>query len=162
MLLINPLYPQNVAASLRQAALTGGAIVYYTTERVPSENDWPPGYRLPREERMKVYGRVALVGLPPLNTLLATATLRNGWEGLTAVCVEKRPGAQRLDSYVHPERAIYIFGPEDGSVPPSVRALCRDHVRIPTVAGITETPYNLSHAMTLTLFNRADKLGLLV
>ena len=32
------------------------------------------------------------------------------------VAVELSPGARALPDYTHPERAFYIFGPEDGSV----------------------------------------------
>ena len=41
-------------------------------------------------------------------------------EGCTPVLVD-RSGATPLPDYVHPERAFYIFGPEDGTLEPPLR-----------------------------------------
>ena len=48
------------------------------------------------------------------------------------VCIEINDKAKCISTYKHPERAFYIFGPEDGSVPTKVVNKCRDVVSIPT------------------------------
>ena len=60
-------------------------------------------------------------------------------------------GKHTLSSYVHPERAFYVFGPEDGSIPDSVRYRCRDIVQID--AGCL----NLAMAAAVVLYDRTAK-----
>jgi len=60
VLLCNPKYAHNVAASLRVCALLGADRLYWTGDRVPNPDAWPEGARLPREERMKLYRTVHL------------------------------------------------------------------------------------------------------
>jgi tRNA(Leu) C34 or U34 (ribose-2'-O)-methylase TrmL len=73
---------------------------------------------------------------------------------MVPVCVEVGENAESLDEFVHPERAVYIFGPEDGSVPKGVRTICHRFVRIPTA---TRTPLNLAAAVNVTLYDRYVK-----
>ena len=42
------------------------------------------------------------------------------------VAIEITDSSESLVDYIHPERAFYVFGPEDGSVSPSVLKWCRD------------------------------------
>ena len=68
------------------------------------------------------------------------------------VAVELTPNAQRLERYQHPKRAMYVFGAEDGSLPPSVLAWCRDVVVIP--AGCL----NISAAVNVCLYARTAQM----
>lgn len=72
----------------------------------------------------------------------------------TIVGVEIANGARDLASYTHPESAYYIFGPEDGSLPPSALALCRDVVQIPSRYCL-----NLAAAVNVVLYDRSAKRG---
>lgn len=72
--------------------------------------------------------------------------------GTVPVAVELVEGAKSLVDYVHPERAFYIFGPEDGSVPKNIMAKCRDVVYIPTSSCL-----NLSMTVNTVLFDRMSK-----
>ncbi len=67
------------------------------------------------------------------------------------VAVEVVEGAQSLAKYRHTERAFYIFGPEDGSIPEHILARCRDTIRIP--AGCL----NLAAAVNVVLYDRTAK-----
>ena len=67
------------------------------------------------------------------------------------VAIERRDDAMPLPSYHHPESAFYIFGPEDGEVPRSVREACRDTVYIPSGS------LNLAAAVNVVLYDRAAK-----
>lgn len=46
--------------------------------------------------------------------------------------VELTKTAHSLVNFVHPERAIYLLGPEDGSISPPALKLCRAVVYIPS------------------------------
>lgn len=69
------------------------------------------------------------------------------------VAIEKIDGAKLLTEYQHPERAFYIFGPEDGSLGSKTLDWCRDVVTIP--AGCL----NLAAAVNVVLYDRCAKRG---
>ena len=60
-------------------------------------------------------------------------------------------GRETLPSYQHPERAFYVFGPEDSSLGRRNLDWCRDVVSIP--AGCL----NLAAAVNIVLYDRAAK-----
>lgn len=66
--------------------------------------------------------------------------------------VEIVPGARSLPGYVHPPRAMYVFGPEDGSLPERVLARCRDVVVIPV-----QFCLNLAAIVNVVLYDRLAK-----
>ena len=67
------------------------------------------------------------------------------------VCVELSENARPLVNFVHPERAFYIFGPEDGSVP---KELTSKYV---TVAAPTDFCMNLAATVNVVLYDRRAK-----
>lgn len=69
-----------------------------------------------------------------------------------AVAVDLVEDAHSLISYVHPARAFYVFGPEDGTLPPSVLGWCRDRVMIPTRGCM-----NLAACVNVVLYDRMAK-----
>ena len=141
--LVDPKNPHNVGGAIRAAAAFGAHRVTWGGERVTTT-----AKRLPREERMKGYQDVEFWHLPGERTVSGYAEA--GW---TPVCVEVDPTAEQLHQFIHPERALYVFGPEDGSVPKAVRAHCHRFVVIPTLHCT-----NLSAAVYLTLYDRHVKL----
>ena len=68
------------------------------------------------------------------------------------VAIEVNPHAVSLVNYVHPERAYYLFGPEDGALPKEVMAKCRDVVSIPT-----QFCMNLAATVNVVLYDRLAK-----
>jgi hypothetical protein len=68
------------------------------------------------------------------------------------VGVELVQGAQLLPHFKHPAKTVYVFGPEDGSIPTSIRHLCHTFVAIPTAHCL-----NLSNAVNLVLYDRLVK-----
>ena len=68
------------------------------------------------------------------------------------VCIELCEGAVSLVDYKHPERAFYIFGPEDGSVPLEIQNRCRDKVYVPTSRCM-----NLAATVNVVLYDRKSK-----
>lgn len=71
---------------------------------------------------------------------------------VTPVAVELRPQSESLVDFAHPENALYVFGPEDGSIPKGVLARCHRFVVIPTHHCL-----NLSAAVNLVLYDRRAK-----
>jgi tRNA C32,U32 (ribose-2'-O)-methylase TrmJ len=68
------------------------------------------------------------------------------------VAVELRRGAELLPAFEHPERALYVFGPEDGNLTSAVLARCHRVVAIPTRHCV-----NLAAAVYLVLYDRMVK-----
>lgn len=71
---------------------------------------------------------------------------------LTKVAVELVEGATPLPNFIHPEHALYIFGPEDGSIEQNVIDLCDHVVYIPTVGCM-----NLASTVNVLLYDRLAK-----
>lgn len=69
------------------------------------------------------------------------------------VAVDLLDGATPLQEYKHPERAFYIFGPEDGTLGDSVLSWCRDVIYIPTYGCM-----NLAATVNVVLYDRAAKM----
>lgn len=68
------------------------------------------------------------------------------------VAVDLITRARPLMTYTHPERAFYIFGPEDGTLGASVLDWCRDIVYIPT-----NYCMNLAATVNVVLYDRMCK-----
>lgn len=137
--LVNPKYPRNVAACIRAASCFGVKQVWYSGNRIQIEE----GERLPREERMKGYSEVDLIQYD---------YFVDQFKDVTPVAIEISPTAEVLTTFDHPENPLYIFGPEDGSIPQTFRKLCHRFVIIPT-----NHCTNLSAAVYLVLYDRLMK-----
>lgn len=72
--------------------------------------------------------------------------------GCVPIAVDLIPGAIPLTEYVHPERAFYIFGPEDGTLGEKVTEWCRDVVYVPTINCM-----NLAATVNVLLYDRLLK-----
>lgn len=136
IVMINPKYAHNVGAAVRAMSCFGEGNVLFTGSRVDL------GERLPREERMKAYQDVSWRhSNKPLDEL----------QGVP-VALELVPGSVPLHTFQHPENAIYVFGPEDGSLPKGIKVLCHHFVQIPSKHCL-----NLAAAVYLTFYDRTIK-----
>jgi tRNA(Leu) C34 or U34 (ribose-2'-O)-methylase TrmL len=72
--------------------------------------------------------------------------------GAVPVCVELGEGYESLPGFTHPEHALYVFGPEDGSVPRPIKQACHQFVSIPTHVCL-----NLAAAVNVVLYDRLAK-----
>jgi tRNA(Leu) C34 or U34 (ribose-2'-O)-methylase TrmL len=136
VLLINPKYEHNVGAALRACSCWGVPTLRWTGGRVRFDDRRE---RIPREERMKGYRDV---------DWRRTQKPLEGLSG-TPVAIEVRANTECLTTFVHPEDAIYVFGPEDGSIPRPYLALCHRFVFIPTAHCL-----NLAAAVNVVLAHR--------
>ena len=152
VMLVDPKFPHNVGNALRACACFGARRLAWSGDRVPDPSRWPEGARLPREERMRLYRNVDLVHGAGWQEAWAQAL--GDAAGVVPVCVERSDQAERLDAFVHPADALYVFGPEDGGVPKGARHACHRFVCIPTV---NDGPLNLAAAVNVVLYDRLAK-----
>lgn len=150
IILLDPKYAHNVGNALRAAACFGASHLFWTGDRVPPMDAWPEGARLPREERLRINQHVPLIGGVSIHNVIDSAETL----GYTPICVERRKEAENLLDFVHPERAVYVFGPEDGEVPKGIRTDCHRFVSIPTK---NDGPLNLAMAVNIVLYDRIGK-----
>ena len=139
--LVNPKYPHNVGAAVRAASCFGAKQVWTTGKRVPLEPH--PGYRLPREERLRDYKDVELFNCEKFFDQFP--------RDVTPVGIEY-VNSEDLTWFDHPKNPLYVFGPEDGSIPQVLRRHCHRMVKIPTVHCT-----NLAAAIYVVLYDRQLK-----
>jgi tRNA(Leu) C34 or U34 (ribose-2'-O)-methylase TrmL len=139
VVLINPKSPHNVGKALRASSIFGAKSLVWTGSRV----DLNQYDRLPREERMKGYASVEFCVNDRPFDLFPEAT---------PVCIELLESAECLTTFSHPPYPVYVFGPEDGSVPPVIRRHCHKFVYIPAYHCL-----NLSAAVDVVLYDRMAK-----
>ena len=63
-------------------------------------------------------------------------------------------GGTPLPGFVHPHRAVYVLGAEDGGLPNEIRARCHQVISIPAVRTAS---YNVAVAGTLVMYDRMVK-----
>lgn len=146
VLLSNPKFPANVGAVLRVVSVFGGD--YLTVTGLRCHEEVKNLRRLPREERMREYRST------PLHWVRAGRPVSDVFDttGFVPVCVEVDPSAESLIDFEHPEKALYVFGPEDGSVPDGFRRASHRFVAIPSIQCL-----NLSTAVAIVAYDRMAK-----
>ena len=146
IILENPRFAFNVGMAVRIASCYGLKQVWFTGDRVRLDIDAKK--RLPREERIKGYRDVEMINYD--------RPLEQFPEGTVPVAVEVRPNSERLQNFEHPEKAVYVFGPEDSSIHAGLLTYCHRFVVIPTFNGYC---LNLATAIATVIWDRMVKLG---
>lgn len=140
--LVNPKYARNVGAVIRVASCFGMKQVWFSGDRVNLD---PNGKeRLPREERMKGYANVQLCQHDSFFDQFP--------KDIVPVAIELKDGAEQLHEFEHPEKALYVFGPEDGSLKREELVRCHRRVVIPTRHCL-----NLATAVSIVMYDRIVK-----
>lgn len=132
----SPKHYDNVGTVLRSANIWGAAFVEFIKARFYKQ----------RSDTFKTWRHLPIVECGDL--LIPYSCI--------PVAVELVDGAKELSTYKHPERALYVFGPEDGSLPKDVIAQCRDVVKMDG-----KFCANLAVAASLVLYHRhAQRTGI--
>jgi tRNA(Leu) C34 or U34 (ribose-2'-O)-methylase TrmL len=140
--LTNPKSPSNVGAVMRAAGCYQVDSVFYT------------GKRYARAEKFNTDTKSAVTNIPLIGTESLLCTIGNELPKETKViCVDLVEGAIPLPEFKHPENALYIFGPEDGTISQAVIDKADDVVYIPTVGCM-----NLAATVNVLLYDRLVKL----
>jgi len=132
--LYHPKSPENVGSVLRAAHCYNAALVAIAGKR----------FKRSCTDTTSAWRHIPLLEVTSLEDAIPFATV--------PVAVELIPGASDLTTYVHPDRAFYIFGPEDGSLGKEVTSWCRDIVYIPT-----RYCMNLAATVNVVLYDRMIK-----
>jgi len=135
--LSNPKSPTNVGAVMRAAGCFRADAVYYTGERYPRAARF-------NTDTKKASEAIPLIGVDCL--------LDHVPENTKIVCVELVEGATPLPEYEHPERAFYLFGPEDGTLEQEVVDKTDAVVYVPTTGCL-----NLAATVNILLYDRMAK-----
>jgi tRNA(Leu) C34 or U34 (ribose-2'-O)-methylase TrmL len=129
-----PKTPHNVGSVLRAAHCYGAALVAQTGKR----------YHSSVTDTMKAYRHLPLLNVDDLFSVVP--------HDCVPVAVDLIDNARSLITYTHPERAFYIFGPEDGTLGKAITDRCRDRVFVPTAFCM-----NLAACVNVVLYDRAAK-----
>ena len=70
----------------------------------------------------------------------------------TPIAVELSPGAEPIVNFDHPRRAVYLLGPEDGSLGRDIRERCKHTIVIPTSSCL-----NVAVAGSIVMYDRIAK-----
>jgi tRNA(Leu) C34 or U34 (ribose-2'-O)-methylase TrmL len=135
--LYNPKSPTNVGAVLRAAGCYDAAQVRYNGTRYSRAVKF-------QTDTQNSQDRIQLMEMEDLTANVA--------DDVEIVCVELVVGATALPHFTHPENAIYVFGPEDGSLPQEMIDKAHHVVYVPTHGCM-----NLAATVNVVLYDRMAK-----
>lgn len=135
--LIDPKTPTNVGAIMRAAGCYQANGVRYTGERFGYASKYHTDTNNVTGKVPLVHAADILLGLP---------------DAMKVICVELAEGATPLPEFEHPSQALYIFGPEDGSIPQKIIDAAHSVVYIPTIGCM-----NLAATVNVVLYDRLSK-----
>lgn len=131
-----PKTPINVGAALRAAGCYGAALVAMSGRRfAKASTDVQKQWRL-----------TPVIQVDDLRAVIPYDCV--------PVAVDLVAGATPLHEYSHPQRAFYVFGPEDSTLGGEILGWCRDRIYVPTVYCM-----KLAAAVNVVLYDRCVKMG---
>ena len=130
----NPKNLENVGGVLRAAYCFGAALVAISGSR----------YRTQSTDTAKAYLEIPLIQVADLHGVVPYDCVPVG--------VELLPEAIPLPEYTHPQRAFYVFGPEDGDLGATMLSWCRDTICVPARHAL-----NLAAVVNVVLYDRLAK-----
>ena len=135
--LSNPKSPTNVGAVMRAAGCYGVDNVSYT------------GARYDRAVKLNTDTKKMITSIP----LTQQVNLLEGLaDDVKVICVDLIEGAIPLPNFKHPEKALYLFGPEDGTLSQQLINQADAVVYIPTTGCM-----NLAATVNVLLYDRLAK-----
>ena len=135
--LMNPKSGENVGGVMRACGVYGAAAVFVYGTRFDKFRNHPT-------DTMKAWRHIPVIeGPSPLDVRPYDCQL---------VAVEIVDEAVPLPSFSHPERALYLLGPEDGSIQTTLLVKAQHVVQIPTMRCM-----NLAATANVVLYDRLAK-----
>ena len=134
----SPKTPANVGGALRAAACYGADLVVIAGKRrlcsyTSLATDTTAAWRhIPTLTPEDVFDAIPMGAIP--------------------IAVDLLPDAHSLPWFIHPERAFYIFGPEDGTLGKKITDRCKYKLSVPT-----HYCMNLAATVNVVLYDRAAK-----
>jgi tRNA G18 (ribose-2'-O)-methylase SpoU len=128
---------ENVGMLWRSAYQLGAAFLFTTGTRYKPQSD----------DVFKSWLHVPLFRYDTFDQMIESAAY-------SCLVVGVEMGGESLPDFVHPERAVYILGAEDGGLPNEIAARCHRVVSIPSVRVAS---YNVAVAGTLVMYDRMTK-----
>ncbi len=135
--LCDPKSPTNVGSVMRAVGCYGADEVIYTGRRFDRAAKY-------RTDTQNVKSKA------PLRKVADFARYRSA--ELSLICVEFVEGATPLPSFEHPSRAVYVFGPEDGSIDQRLIDQAQHVIYVPTRGCM-----NLAASVNVVLYDRLSK-----
>ncbi|TMP30434.1 23S rRNA methyltransferase [Pseudoalteromonas rubra] len=135
--LVNPKSPTNVGGVLRAAGCYNAQAVYFNGNRYAKAAKY-------HTDTKNIAGNIPIQQVDDLSSLKVP--------GRALICIELVEGATPLPQFVHPDNAIYVFGPEDGSLPQDIVDAADAVVYVPTTGCM-----NLAATVNVLLYDRMAK-----
>lgn len=135
--LTNPKSPTNVGAVLRAAGCFGADEILYSGNR----------YDIAKKYATDTQKAIDSISLTKVEDFIASKP-----KDAKLICVDLVEGAVPLPSFEHPEKAMYLFGPEDGSLKQEVIDKADHVVYMPTQGSL-----NLAASVNVVLYDRKAK-----
>lgn len=130
----NPKTAANVGSVMRAAYCYGTALVVIAGRR----------YERCPTDVMKAYRHIPTLHVDDLHDAIPF--------DCEPIGVDLTPRSKPLGAFTHPERAFYVFGPEDGTLGARVLSWCNRTVYVPTRGSM-----NLAACANVVMYDRATK-----
>lgn len=151
--LTNPKTPTNVGGIMRAAGCYSVDQVLYTGHRYTHAAKFTGSKN--NTDTQKLSEKIPLIAIDDFLQLRRPTTEQQQEklpESTKIICVDLVEGATPLPLFQHPEQALYIFGPEDGTIAQDVIDQADDVVYVPTVGCM-----NLAASVNVLLYDRLSK-----
>jgi len=146
--LTNPKTPTNVGAVMRAAGCYQADQIIYNGNRFAQAAKYHK--QKLQTDTFNMQDKI------PLLQVESFINIKDSLESIPSsakiICVDLVEGATPLPHFVHPEQAVYIFGPEDSSVRQEVIDIADDVVYVPTIGCM-----NLAATVNVLLYDRLAK-----
>ncbi|MDN3637692.1 RNA methyltransferase [Simiduia curdlanivorans] len=137
--LTNPKSPSNVGAVMRAAGCYQADAVFYSGNRYAKAAKFHTDTQRAGEN----------IPLEHIDDFFAAIP-----STMAVVCVDLVEGAVPLPAFQHPAQALYLFGPEDGTLKQAIIDRAHAVVYVPTVGSM-----NLAASVNVVLYDRLAKSG---
>ena len=138
VVMVNPKTRENVGSALRAAGCYDVSLVVVSGMR--------PDHYMGRicTDTQKAYRHIPTLRVPDVFDAVPFDCV--------PIAVDLLPNAKSLVEFHHPERAFYIFGPEDGTLGAAITNRCKYAVQVPT-----RYCMNLAATVNVILYDRLAK-----